>query len=120
MFFGITSEKARAAIDQLHADCRKLFEELKRISLPNNPGDMPAVEITTRTETTTKITIHSTAHFVENWKSLCVAAEHYPSAAALRDRDLTYQARPPPSPEFYYHGPGILFNPIEDNRFSIR
>ena len=83
IFFWVTDQKARPTIDALAASCRAPFSELRKISkeiLPHDHSDFPALVITAITEES----VTWRAHDVRDWSSLCVAAQHFPSADDLR------------------------------------
>jgi hypothetical protein len=90
IFFWITNQKARQAIDGLHAECRGALSELWRISnilLPNDSGaSIPPVTI--KKITSTGFTIKR--HYVQTWATLCEAAEQYPCADEIKDRLWTW------------------------------
>jgi len=85
IFFWVTDQKARPTIDELHAHCRDPFEDLRRTGkelLPLDHADFPPVIIRTVTDRS----VTERLHYVQNWASLCLAAEHFRCAAELRTR----------------------------------
>jgi hypothetical protein len=91
VFFWITDQKARQAIDRLHAECQDALAELWRISkglLPNECASIPPViikKINTNGYTTKRL-------YVQTWATLCEAAEQYSCAAEIQKRLWTWSS----------------------------
>lgn len=85
MFFSVANTKARPAIDELHARCQPAFEEMRRVSrklLPGDKASFPPLVIKTVADRSES----SRRHYVEDWASLCVAAEQYQCASDVRSQ----------------------------------
>ena len=89
IFFELTNKKARSTIDELAALSREPLAELKRIGkelLPLDHADFPALIIETRSDRCVTRRIH----YVRDWASLSIAAEHFPAAEKLRTTILDW------------------------------
>jgi hypothetical protein len=89
IFFEVANKKARSTIDALVALSREPFAELKRIGkelLPLDHADFPPLIIETRCDSS----VTRRLHHVRDWASLCLAAEHFPSAEQLRTTILDW------------------------------